>query len=150
MDLKGGISIDADSGHLWYVLCCCGSRSQDFLTFIQICSGHTVTAAIFFLFYNRKFRGQDPCLVMFYKMDDHFDQSLFFYGRLIFDLHFVTFLHLLKRLRKALFLMYTALDIVLICTLCKQVSIYGRKIFMRSSTVFNSVRFFQLSWLNLT
>ena len=66
---------------------------------------------------------------MFYKMDD---QSLFFYGRLIFDLHFVTFLHLLKRLRKTLFLMYTALDIALICKLCKQVSIYKRKIFMQS------------------
>ena len=40
--LKGGISIDADYGHLGYALWCCGSRSQDFLTFIQIGSGHTV------------------------------------------------------------------------------------------------------------
>ena len=37
-----GISIDADSGPLGYVLWCCGSRSQDFFTFIQISSGHTV------------------------------------------------------------------------------------------------------------
>ena len=35
--LKGGISIDTDSGPLGYVLRCCGSRSQDFFT-----SGHTV------------------------------------------------------------------------------------------------------------
>ena len=42
MGLKGGISIDADSGPLGYVLWCCGSRSQDFFTFIQISSGHTV------------------------------------------------------------------------------------------------------------
>ena len=41
--LKGGISIDTDSGPLGYVLWCCGSRSQDFFfTFIQIGSGHTV------------------------------------------------------------------------------------------------------------
>ena len=42
MGLKGGISIDADSGPLGYVLWCCGGRSQDFFTFIQIGSGHTV------------------------------------------------------------------------------------------------------------
>ena len=30
MDLKGGISIDADSGPLGYILWCCGSESQDF------------------------------------------------------------------------------------------------------------------------
>ena len=45
-----------------------------FIKFVYItecfCSSHRV-----FLFYNRKFRRQDPCLVMFYKMDD---QSLFF------------------------------------------------------------------------
>ena len=40
--LKGGISIDADSGPPRYVLWCCGSKSQDFFTFIQIGSGHTV------------------------------------------------------------------------------------------------------------
>ena len=40
--MKGGISIDADSGPLGYVLWCCAGRSQDFLTFVQICSGHTV------------------------------------------------------------------------------------------------------------
>ena len=40
--LKGGISIDTDSGPHGYVLWCCGSRSQDFFTFIQIGSGHTV------------------------------------------------------------------------------------------------------------
>ena len=39
--MKGGISIDVDSGPLGYVLWCCGSRSQDFFTFIQIGSGHT-------------------------------------------------------------------------------------------------------------
>ena len=31
-----GISINTDSGPLGYVLWCCGSRSQDFFTFIQI------------------------------------------------------------------------------------------------------------------
>ena len=40
--LKGGISIDTDSGPVGYVLWCCGSRSQDFFIFIQIGSGHTV------------------------------------------------------------------------------------------------------------
>ena len=40
---QGGISIDADSGPLGYVLWCCGGRSQDFLTFVQICTGHTVS-----------------------------------------------------------------------------------------------------------
>ena len=42
MGLKGGISIDADSGPLGYVLWCCGSRSLEVFTFIQIGSGHTV------------------------------------------------------------------------------------------------------------
>ena len=41
--LKGGISIDADSGPPRYVLWCFGSRSHDFFTFIQIGSGHTVS-----------------------------------------------------------------------------------------------------------
>ena len=44
--LKGGISIDTDSGPLGYVLWFCGSRSQDFFTFIQIGSGHTVIYSI--------------------------------------------------------------------------------------------------------
>ena len=42
LGLKGGISSDTDSGPLGYVLWCYGSRSQDFFTFIQIGSGHTV------------------------------------------------------------------------------------------------------------
>ena len=42
LGLKGGISIDVDSVPLGYVLWCCGSRSLDFFTFIQIGSGHTV------------------------------------------------------------------------------------------------------------
>ena len=40
--LKGGISIDTDSGPHEYLLWWCGSRSQDFFTFIQIGSDHTV------------------------------------------------------------------------------------------------------------
>ena len=40
--LKGGMSIDADSGPLEYVLWCCGSRSWEVFTFFQIGSGHTV------------------------------------------------------------------------------------------------------------
>ena len=40
--LKGGISNDTDSGPPGYVLWCSRSRSQDFFTFIQIGSGHTV------------------------------------------------------------------------------------------------------------
>ena len=40
--LKGGISIDADSGPLRHVLWCCGSICHQLLTFIQICYGHTV------------------------------------------------------------------------------------------------------------
>ena len=73
------------------------------------------------------------------------DQSLFFYGWLIFDLQFWTFLHLLEAAQKnTLSHVHTAPDIVLICTLYKQVSIYRRKIFMRSSTAFNFVRFFKL------
>ena len=43
--LKEGISIDADSGPLGYVLWCCGSRSREEHTFIQIGSGHTVFLA---------------------------------------------------------------------------------------------------------
>ena len=38
--------IDADSGPLGYVLWCCGSRSWEELTFIQIGSGHTVCPLI--------------------------------------------------------------------------------------------------------
>ena len=77
---------------------------------------------------------------MFYKMDD---QSLFFYGRLIFDLHFGTFLHLLNWLRKkSLSHVSTAPDIVL--SMQTSVHFYRRKIFMRSSTAFNFVRFFKL------
>jgi hypothetical protein len=44
--LKGGISIYTDSGLLGYVLWCCGSRSQDFFTFIQIYYGHTVLGLV--------------------------------------------------------------------------------------------------------
>ena len=40
--LKEGISIDADSGPLGYVLWCCGSRSWEVFTFYQIGFGHTV------------------------------------------------------------------------------------------------------------
>ena len=46
--LKGGISIDTDSGPLGYVLWCCGSRGQDFFIFIQFGSGHTVTRRLRF------------------------------------------------------------------------------------------------------
>ena len=42
--LKGGISIDADSGPLGCVLWCCGSICHQFFTFIHIGSGHTVKA----------------------------------------------------------------------------------------------------------
>jgi hypothetical protein len=42
--LKGGISIDADSGPPKYELWCCGGICQDFFTFIQIGSGHTVSS----------------------------------------------------------------------------------------------------------
>ena len=42
MGLKGGISIDADSGPHGYVLWCCGSRSQDFFTFIQVGPGQSI------------------------------------------------------------------------------------------------------------
>ena len=42
LDLKGGISVDADSGPLGYILWCCGGRSRDFFTFIQIGTVHTV------------------------------------------------------------------------------------------------------------
>ena len=40
--LKGGISIDADSGPPRYVLWCCGRICHQVLTFIQIGCGHTV------------------------------------------------------------------------------------------------------------
>ena len=40
--LKGGISIDADSGPPRYVLWCCGGICHEALTFIQIGCGHTV------------------------------------------------------------------------------------------------------------
>ena len=39
---EGGISIDADSGLLGYVLWCCGSRSWEVFTLFQIGSDHTV------------------------------------------------------------------------------------------------------------
>ena len=43
MGLKGGNSIDEDSGPLGYVLWCCGSRSWEVVfTLFQIGSGHTV------------------------------------------------------------------------------------------------------------
>ena len=42
MGLKGGISNDADSGPLRYVLWCCGSICHQLLTFIQIGYGHAV------------------------------------------------------------------------------------------------------------
>ena len=37
-----GILIVENSGPLGHALWCCGSKSQDFFTFIQIVSGHTV------------------------------------------------------------------------------------------------------------
>ena len=40
--LKGGISINADSGPPRYVLWCCGSICHEVLTFIQFGCGHTV------------------------------------------------------------------------------------------------------------
>ena len=42
--LKGGISIDADSGPPRYVLWCCGGMYHQPGTFIQIGSDHTVSA----------------------------------------------------------------------------------------------------------
>ena len=42
--LKGGISIDADSGPPRYVLWCCGGICHQVLTFFQIGCGHTVFA----------------------------------------------------------------------------------------------------------
>ena len=42
MGLKGGISIDADSGPPRYVLWCCGGICHQLLTFFQIGRGHTV------------------------------------------------------------------------------------------------------------
>ena len=44
---KGVISIDAFSGPLGYVFWCCGSKSHDFFTFIQIGSGYTVLCDAF-------------------------------------------------------------------------------------------------------
>ena len=44
--LKGGISIDADSGPPRYVLWCCGGICHELLTFIQIGCGHTVICFI--------------------------------------------------------------------------------------------------------
>ena len=38
--------IDADSGPLWYVLWCCGSRNWEVFIFFQIGSGHTVTELV--------------------------------------------------------------------------------------------------------
>ena len=46
MRSERGNSIDADSDPLRYVLWCCGSRSQEDFTFIQIGSGHTVEQAV--------------------------------------------------------------------------------------------------------
>ena len=47
--LKGGISIDVDSGPLRYVYFdAVGSRIQEEFTFMQIGSGHTVGGARFF------------------------------------------------------------------------------------------------------
>ena len=43
-----GISINADSGPLRYLLWCCGSRSQEECTFIQIGSSHTVPNQLYF------------------------------------------------------------------------------------------------------
>ena len=40
--LKGGISIDADSGPPRYVLWCCGGICHQVLIFFQIGCGHTV------------------------------------------------------------------------------------------------------------
>ena len=40
--MKRRVSIDTDSGPHGYVLWSYGSRSQEFFTFIQIGSGHTV------------------------------------------------------------------------------------------------------------
>ena len=45
-DLKGGISIDADSGTLRYVLWCYGSVCHQPFTFIQIGCGHTVVYVV--------------------------------------------------------------------------------------------------------
>ena len=42
MGLKGGISIDADSGPPRYVLWCCGGICHQVLTFFKIGCGHTV------------------------------------------------------------------------------------------------------------
>ena len=53
LGLKGGISIDADSGPLGYVLWCCGSRSKDFFTFIQKITIMQCEKKTSFLFWNR-------------------------------------------------------------------------------------------------
>ena len=44
--LKGGSQLIQTRGSLGYVLWCCSSSSQDFFTFIQIGSGHTVGSAL--------------------------------------------------------------------------------------------------------
>ena len=49
MGLKGGISIDADSGPPRHVLWCCGGICHELLTFIQIGCGHTVEHLILYL-----------------------------------------------------------------------------------------------------
>ena len=49
-----GISIDADSGPLGYVLWCCGSRSWEVLTFFQIGSGQTWKIRIKAFIYSKK------------------------------------------------------------------------------------------------
>ena len=65
--LKGGISIDTDSGPLW----CCGSRSQDFFTFIQIGSWHTVTSAhcLYYFIWDKIF----GCTFQLYKIQIKWD-----------------------------------------------------------------------------
>ena len=52
--LKGGISIDADSGPPRYVLWCCGGICHEVLTFIQIGCGHTVINSQLILFWNQR------------------------------------------------------------------------------------------------
>ena len=74
--LKGGISIDTDSGMLRYALWCCGRRSQDFFTFIQIVSNHTVSYCIFLTEYNNQFRAMN---LKFYKLYDQLEHVCFVY-----------------------------------------------------------------------
>ena len=60
--LKGGISIDTDSGLLGYVLWCCSSRSWEVFTFFRLalailCEGHLGSLDdMTFLYYFRTFR----------------------------------------------------------------------------------------------